>query len=338
MLLASSRHVDVDLLEPGSIVEMAYCSESGSVTRRRVRIISSYDARNGNSYLRAWCFLRGEERTFRADRILECRGTEPPYPAIRVETGAPAVRRPAQKSRAGSGFGSVAAAGIAVAIFKFLLNGGAAAQAPPLPVYTIPKSLSAASVTASAPRAAAEKKPVEADPRPIRAVAFEKATGLQSPRLERLYVSADANRSDSLSWAELATFQRTIRSRYRYLSNETALSPDQFLAQGGGDCEDWAELTCGLLRYWGWEPYVGSFRSPAGDEAHAVCLVRVAEAERGFTYCDIPEGAVLTTGSAPAGRFVPVDYEVVGGFSSAMGSSWNLHALYVPERIYGSPM
>jgi hypothetical protein len=95
------------------------------------------------------------------------------------------------------------------------------------------------------------------------------------------------------------------------------LRPDEFMAQGGGDCDDWAELTCGLLRYWGWDPYVGCFASPSRDTGHAVCLVRATGVPAGFLFYTVTEGSVRG-GRIPEGRYVPVDYEVVGGITNAM--------------------
>jgi hypothetical protein len=85
---------------------------------------------------------------------------------------------------------------------------------------------------------------------------------VRSPLMVYLYtvrdegVRADAGGDGALGWSELASFQAWLDRRYAYRSNEPALRPDEFLAQGGGDC-DWSLFTCGLLRYWGWDPYVG---------------------------------------------------------------------------------
>jgi len=113
---------------------------------------------------------------------------------------------------------------------------------------------------------------------------------------------------------ELEAFQAKLDREFRYLNNETALRPDQFVAQGGGDCEDWALMACGLLRYWGWECYIGCYAPPGGQEAHAVWCAPAA---------------------APPGQYVPVDYEVVGGLSEATGRHYRLTRLFEPEELYG---
>jgi hypothetical protein len=114
--------------------------------------------------------------------------------------------------------------------------------------------------------------------------------------------------------------------------------PVRHRGRGGGDCDDWAELTCGLLLYWCWDPYIGCFESPAGDEGHAICLIRVSRVEPGFSSYAIPEGSTLNNDGVAAGSYEPVDYDVVGGITNAMGRNWKLDAILVPERIYGAAM
>lgn len=116
----------------------------------------------------------------------------------------------------------------------------------------------------------------------INSVLFRRATGIQSENLEALYAGADTDRDGYLTWREIQGFQRLLLRRYNYRNNATALRPDDFIALGGGDCEDWALVTCGLLRYWGWTGYVGAFYPPMGGNGHAVCLVRWAEKPGGL--------------------------------------------------------
>ena len=157
--------------------------------------------------------------------------------------------------------------------------------------------------------------------------------------LERLYADADRDRDGYLCWEEIRGFQRSLTRRYRYLRNTTALRPDQFLSQGGGDCEDWALVTCGLLRYWGWESYVGAFFPPDGGDGHALCLVRWAEPPRGFDCLRVAGGVSTWDGKAVRpGYYVPVDYELVGGTSNAVRPGWRLKCFYTPEAIYGLQM
>ena len=53
----------------GESYSIKYRSDSGAITLRTIRILSTKEW--GATYLRAWCSLRGEERTFRTDRIIE---------------------------------------------------------------------------------------------------------------------------------------------------------------------------------------------------------------------------------------------------------------------------
>ena len=304
---------------PGDLAEVVYENDAGAVTRRRIRVIAVHPSRYGHVYVRAYCFLRGEERTFRLDRFREWAPvtpiiTPPPHPAPAITPPAPTpAPRPvsgSRRQRGRYGVGSAVAAGIFAAFIKLIVGG----PEPEPPQYHVPPALLAA--------------PVRSSPSAVPALTPAK----------RMYASADLDRSGHLSWSELKAFQVNLKRTERYLDNGTVLRPDQFLAQGGGDCDDWAVFTAGLLRYWGWEPYVGCFASPSGKEGHAVCLVRLNEAPLRFTCYTVPDGTRLQDGTPKPGYYVPVDYEVVGGISNAMGSDWKLEAIYVPESIYDASM
>lgn len=171
-----------------------------------------------------------------------------------------------------------------------------------------------------------------------RALAFRAATGIDSPSLEAIYRGADLDGNDALDWDELAAFQSRLHRTYAYRHNRPALRPDEFLAQGGGDCEDWALFTCGLLRWWGWEPYVGSFAPSDGAVGHAVCLVRLDERPGRFRWWSVDGDGFLGGYSVKAGCYVPVDYEKVGGLTNAVEEGWDLRAIWKPEAIYGEQM
>ena len=365
---------------PGSLVDMVYENESGIVSRRRIRIVNYYHARNGNTYIRGWCFLREEERTFREDRVLSwavahhqpARTMPDVMPTSRPGPGAPPAASPAagqaspqpaasptatdagaataaaaqpngpahpfqpvnhsqprKRSRSGTGFGSTVAAAVFAGILYFSLK---PVPSPPAYHYTLPV------YRPPAPAVVLKPKPVPEKKEPDRAGPFRTATGVYDPTLEATYAEADLDASGSLSWSELAAFQMGLKAHYRYLSNDVALRPDQFVAQGGGDCDDWALFACGLLRYWGWETYVGSFAPPDQGNGHALCLVRLDETPSRFTYYTVPEGCVLSSGPVAAGYYVPIDYDVVGGITNAMGKNWKLRSVYVPEAIYGDAM
>jgi len=151
-----------------------------------------------------------------------------------------------------------------------------------------------------------------------------------------MYAGADTDRDGYLCWKEIREFQGGLTHRYEYQNNTTALRPDEFLAQGGGDCEDWALMTCGLLRYWGWDSYVAAFYPPNGGDGHALFLVRWTDLPWGFDYYTVEPGASTVDGEpVRSGYYVPVDYEVVGGNSSTVKRSWLLTTFYTPEKIYG---
>ena len=106
---------------------------------------------------------------------------------------------------------------------------------------------------------------------------------------------------------------------YQYQANDTALRPDAFLQQGGGDCEDWAFVSAGLMRFWGLTAYVGSFSAPTDSQAHAVCLVRATEVPSGYGWYELSGVSTWSGEAVCQGRYVVIDYGEVGRTSSAVG-------------------
>lgn len=155
--------------------------------------------------------------------------------------------------------------------------------------------------------------------------------------LTNLFTRFDIDHSGVLSWDEVETFQQYIFQKYQYLSNKTALRPDSFLAQGGGDCEDWALLSCEFFRYWGWDAFVAGFFNE--KEGHAVCFVR-GDTTIPDTYIKyyISETRTLEGDSISEGWYVPVDYFAVGSYSNAVQAGMKLTEYLTPYKIYGVPM
>ncbi len=244
-----------------------------------------------------------------------------------------AYPQPAPSRKHGRGFLSLL--GVAAAIM--LVRGLFIAVEPSKPVYVPAPPLR---VVVPSPRRVPTADDTVADDAvaDARASAFRAATGIASSRLEAIYRGADRDADDSLGWDELAAFQSWLDRTYAYRSNAFALRPDQFLAQGGGDCEDWALFSCGLLRFWGWDPYVGSFAPSEHEVGHAVCLVRVTESPPRFRAWTVDADGTLGGYSVRAGEYVPVDYDTVGGLTNAVGDGWRLRAIWKPEAIYGERM
>ncbi|MFW5728554.1 MAG: WYL domain-containing protein [Spirochaetota bacterium] len=65
-------------LRPGMVADITYMNGSGDVSDRRIHISTRYCSRAGIWYLRAYCHLREEERTFREDRVLSVRRVHAP--------------------------------------------------------------------------------------------------------------------------------------------------------------------------------------------------------------------------------------------------------------------
>jgi hypothetical protein len=65
---AGNRRILADAIRSGSMVLFSYVDRQGRRTRRLVRPLAVY-AYGGREYLRAFCTLREEERSFRLDRV-----------------------------------------------------------------------------------------------------------------------------------------------------------------------------------------------------------------------------------------------------------------------------
>jgi len=109
----------------------------------------------------------------------------------------------------------------------------------------------------------------------INTTVFIKVTGIQDEKLLPIYIDADTNKNGFLSWNEIQSFQMKINREFKYIANDTALSPDEFVKEGGGDCEDWALFTAGLLRFWNYDTYIGSLNFK--NDYHAIVLVKINE-------------------------------------------------------------
>ena len=420
--------------EAGKSYRILYQSESGRRTERTIDLLRKSRGESGVLYLRAYCRLREEERTFRADRILRaellpCRGpavrvspvaaailAAPPLPAAAQAASAlpaaalpaaaspvpaapaaaapaaappaaalprpapPEPRRPEPPAKAkptlgglvggllGWGFGLVLLCSFLansgyferfVVSYAGSLDSGAAAAgkaaprpaprpAPP-PLPALEEATIAGQVLRTIRAGGRERYEVPAlglsthnkaeAVSAIRLPRFVEATGLTDPGLLGRYLEADLNGSGRLSFDELEVFQRKTYRDFRYESNLLALRPDEFLAAGGGDCEDFALYTAGLLRFWGWEPYLGSLGPASGGVGHAVCLsYEEGSFPGGFTYFEVDGWTAEDGSSLKAGRYVPIDYDHVGSLSDAVRSGWKLRSIYLPEEAWGLEM
>ena len=172
----------------------------------------------------------------------------------------------------------------------------------------------------------------------VNAMVFYEKTAINDQGLISLYLGADRNRNGYLSWDELQIFQTRLDKDYRYITNDLAIKPNEFLTQGGGDCEDWSLVTAGFLRFWGWEAYVGSI-GPTSGVGHAVCLVRMnAKPAASHSYYHFDGTERLAGRVICAGYYVPIDYDQVGRLTSAAKRGWRLRQIYEPESIYGRRM
>ena len=149
-----------------------------------------------------------------------------------------------------------------------------------------------------------------------------------SQRVILLFQQADRNNDKKISLDELQIFQNWLVNSYKYKNNETALTPDDFITQGGGDCEDFAIMTCCMLNYHGVVAYVAGFGKVTVNK-HAVCLLKIKE--------PIPPGFLYYTinyWNVPDGYYTPIDYEKIGGLK-AIDRRWKIARINKPVDMFG---
>ena len=98
-----------------------------------------------------------------------------------------------------------------------------------------------------------------------------------------------------------------------------------------------ALMAAGMLRYWGFTPWMVIFGAGVG-KAHAVCFLRVPQTPVGVGYVTIESAAEFADGTLPAGCYIPIDYDQVGSLSNAVEPGWTIHDAWVPEKAYGQPL
>lgn len=144
----------------------------------------------------------------------------------------------------------------------------------------------------------------------------------------KFFLTADWNKDGKLSWVEIQNFQYGMKQKFSYKKNKTALTPDEFFKQGGGDCEDWAIFTCKMLQHFGFVAYIACYGRVTVNK-HALCLVKVnGQVPAGFMWYDFKRSSI------PDGKYIPIDYEVVGGLS-AIDRRWKIARICEPEEMYG---
>ncbi len=364
------------MLTPGQNVTIDYIADGGTSTRRTIDVLAVY-SNYGHTYVRGFCHLRREERTFRMDRMrvvmsgVEGRRSKttrqpaaPQTPFVRAEADRVVPLRMAvpttEKSLHRRFFRKILVRMYLLPGFGlYVLFGGVMEENPgtarpdtgtvtvvrpepsPQKAIPVPPRTSPVSRPESVPqRQSTQPSPIPPPAVDTRAVVFTNHSGIDDSVLLSIYRRADRDGDGRLSRSELEYFQGWVYRSFRYEENGAALAPDRFGAVGGGDCEDFALYTCGLLAYWGYECYVGGFSpvgKPFGRGSHGVALLVVHDAG--------PQDVTIKLNDAssipPAARgktVIPIDYDVVGGFTNATPDPWMLVAVYEPTEIYGSNM
>lgn len=149
-----------------------------------------------------------------------------------------------------------------------------------------------------------------------------------SQRTLKIFQDADVNKDAKISVAELQRFQNWLMRNFKYQNNSTALHPDDFIAQKGGDCEDFAIMTTCMLNYHGVVAYVAGFGRVTVNK-HALVIVQVAgNTAPGYLFYTLKNWQI------PHGYYIPVDYDNVGGLE-AIDRRWKIARINTPKAIYG---
>lgn len=149
------------------------------------------------------------------------------------------------------------------------------------------------------------------------------------------FEAADVSRDAKLEWREIRVFQQDLYSEFSHQVNDVALRPDEFLRLGGGDCEDWALVTCALLRFWGIENLIAIVKDSDAPFSHAITLMRARTAEVRSQAVYLYEEWLDHIPDAEPGLYVPIDYNRVGEASTAVSWDYWYVAVERPEFVYG---
>ncbi len=187
------------------------------------------------------------------------------------------------------------------------------------------------------PRHPSQLRPIAGPSTLKRIENYMNTTFFAKKELTDLYCIIANDRTTSISWNQIELFQRYIFTHFKYLNNRTALTPDAFVSQSGGDCEDWALLTADFLRFWGYEAYIATFFDEISG--HAICLVQAnADTPKSYFRFSLMCQYTSTGDRIPDGEYIPIDYSFIGAFSPAIAAGMKLTAILNPSHMYNQIM
>lgn len=150
-----------------------------------------------------------------------------------------------------------------------------------------------------------------------------------SANVKQLFKSADNNKDKKILVGELQMFQYRLLREFKYKHNKTALHPNDFVAQGGGDCEDFAIMTTCMLNHYGIVAYVASFGRVTTNK-HSLCMVKITRPmPPGYLYY------TLNGWGVPSGAYMPIDYDKIGGLK-VIDRRWKIARMVKPIDIFGA--
>ncbi len=148
-----------------------------------------------------------------------------------------------------------------------------------------------------------------------------------SEEVLQIFRNADINGDGKISVRELQIFQNWLQHNFRYIKNSTARHPDDFIREGGGNCEGFAVMTTCMLNYHGIVAFVAGFGRVTTNR-HALTIVQVTNNNApGYLFY------TLRGWGLPPGYYIPVDYDKIGGLK-AIDRRWKIAAVYKPKSLY----
>lgn len=293
-------------LHPGHRYRIAYESESGQRTDRTIEVLRTCHGRHAAGYIRAFCTLRNEERTFRSDRILSFTDLG------RISTSSQAAL-PSHSTHSASGMLSSRP----LSRPATTLAGAPAGSVVDGPATFFPGS-----------------RYVHPEPHPTR---NRPSRASSKPHTDPSAIAG------KLVWGVICGLGLVFMIGAVIQYDRSSSQPEPvwktwmvpILQQGYGNCVDFTLYTAGLLRFWGWAPYLATFFPPDGGVGHAVCFsYEGKDVPAGFSYFTLTGGSTADGQPLETGRYVPIDYEDVGSLTNAVGPDMHLKELWTPEKYW----
>ena len=189
-------------LQTGSTYLISYTNADGESSKREITIHRQW-YNYGHDYIKAYCGLAEEDRTFRLDRIES---------AVKLTASDDCIHEHAKRRGAGHPF--LVFLSIVFVVFMLFIgfadNKGSSYTAPEKPAAVPERAKPLRVKTPEWERNIQTRKDY-----------YSISTGFKDRSLLDIYASADTNYDNILSWQEISWFQNRIKNKFSYQSNNT---------------------------------------------------------------------------------------------------------------------